>query len=80
MSYYYPNRTLCAVLEAMRKAHETHNYSYLPSLIEEAQVYADRMEAALYDKKDFYSLQEEISKLKKQKKELENSIKEQGNE
>lgn len=46
------NRTLCGVLEEMRKAYETRNFSYLPGLIEEAQRMGNRMEAALSDKHD----------------------------
>jgi hypothetical protein len=74
-----PNRTVCSVLEEMRKCFETHNYSYLPSLIEEVQTLVNRMEAALWDQKDFkyrkeeyYKLKEEVKKLKKTKKELQN--------
>lgn len=63
---YYPNRTLCAVLEEMRKLNETRNYAPLLSLIEEAQVMGNRMEAGLSDIKDHKSLLEDISKLKKE--------------
>lgn len=44
-----PNRVICDVFIEMRKCVETQNYSYLPGLIEEAQVLANRMEAALHD-------------------------------
>ena len=71
-----PNRTICDVLEAMRKCNETRNYSYLTGLIEEAQNYANRMEAALWDQKDIGYLRDEISALKKEKKELEAKVKE----
>ena len=74
-----PNRTICEVLEAIRKAYETRNFSYLPGLIEEAQNMANRMESALWDQKELnrYSekkkeLKEEIAKLEKEKKELSN--------
>lgn len=75
MKYHMsPNRTLCAVLEEMRKAHATHNYSYLPGLIEEAQTMGNRMEAGLWDQKDFTYAREEhkqlsldIERLKKEK-------------
>ena len=33
------NRTLCSVLEEMRKCYETRNFAVLPGLIEEAQTY-----------------------------------------
>ena len=73
-----PNRTVCDVLKEMRTAHDTYNFSYLWSLIEEVQSMANRMEAALYDKSDLeYSREEmkklkaKIKKLKLKKKELE---------
>lgn len=78
-SSYFPNRTLCGVLDEMRKLNETRNYAPLLSLIEELQVMGNRMEAGLSDLKDHKSLLEDISKLKrelkdlrKQKKELKN--------
>jgi hypothetical protein len=40
-------RMLCSILENMRKCYETRNFSYLPSLIEEAQYRAERMEDAI---------------------------------
>jgi len=40
-------RTLCDVLDEMRKAYKTYNFSYLPGLIEEIQHLGNRMEAAL---------------------------------
>lgn len=49
-STYIPlNRTLCDVLEEMRKCYETRNFGYLPGLIEEAQSMGNRMEAKLGD-------------------------------
>ena len=71
MSYYGLNRTLCAVLEEMRKLDDTKNYSILKSLIEEAQVMANRMEAALYDVKDIKKLYEDRKALRDQVKKLE---------
>ena len=46
-SEQYGTRTLCSILSNMRDLHKTHNYSYLPGLIEEAQYRAERMENAL---------------------------------
>jgi DNA helicase TIP49 (TBP-interacting protein) len=73
-----PNRTICDVLQAMRQCSKTKNYSYLEGLIEEAQNLANRMEAALWDQKDFEyarkehkDLKKEIKKLKEQKEKLE---------
>ena len=64
--YAYTNRTMCKVLEEMRQAHKTRNYSYLSGLIEELQVMGNRMESSLEDKKDVKSWREERTKLKKE--------------
>ncbi len=66
----YPNRTICAVLDDIRALDKTKNYSALLSLVEEMQMMANRMEAALWDQKDILQLREEISKLKKEKQYL----------
>ncbi len=47
------NRTLCSMLDEMCKCYETRNFAVLPGLIEEAQTYANRMEAKLADCKDY---------------------------
>lgn len=72
---FYPNRTLCSVLDEMRKLHETRNYSILPSLIEEAQTLANRMEASLGDKNDIAELTDIRSNLRKEVKELTKDLK-----
>lgn len=76
--YYYPNRTLCSVLEEMRKRYETRNFADLLGLIEEAQSAANRMEAGLSDTKDIRKLVETRSKLRKEVKDLENKKKNLG--
>lgn len=76
MSYvYYPNRTLCSVLEAMRDCDKTKNYSYLLGLVEEAQMLANRMEAGLADKEDLRELGEELSRFKAERKQLLTEVK-----
>ena len=70
------NRYLCSVLDEMRECNKSKNFSYLLGLIEEAQTLGNRMEAKLYDIKDFELLHEDIAKLKKQKKKLEDKIEE----
>ena len=65
------NRLLCDVLQEMRECTKTLNFSYLLGLIEEAQTLGNRMEAKLYDIRDYERLHEDIAKLKKQKKKLE---------
>lgn len=69
--YDYPNRTLCAVLDEMRKCCETGNYSYLPGLIEEVQSLGNRMEAALHDQDDLYRANKHLKKLKEEIRKLE---------
>lgn len=61
--YYGLNRTLCTVLNAMRELDKTKNYGPLLSLVEEAQVMADRMESALQDVGDIKALHETRKKL-----------------
>lgn len=68
---YGLNRYLCEVLDEMRKADETKNYSYLGGLIEEAQSMGNRMEASLQDVKDIKALKEKRRKLKKEVEKLE---------
>ena len=70
------NRYLCSVLDEMRDCVKTLNFSYLLGLIEEAQSLGSRMEAKLFDVKDFESLHEEIKVLKKKKKKLEEKVEE----
>ena len=65
---YWINRTLCDVLEEMRKCHETRNYASLLALVEEAQSMANRMESGLADKKDLIKMNEEWSELRKKLK------------
>lgn len=69
-----PHRTICDVLEAMRKCNETKNYSYLISLIEEAQYHANAMESALWQQHDIDYLKKEIKKLEKKKEKLEKKV------
>ncbi len=69
--HYGVNRTICSVLDEMRKANETRNYSILLSLIEEVQTLANRMEAALYDYGDVEHMEEAKRELKKELKKLE---------
>jgi len=62
------NRYLCSVLDEMRECTKTLNFSYLLGLIEEAQTLGNRMEAKLYEIKDFERLHEDIRDSKKKKK------------
>jgi hypothetical protein len=69
-----PNRLLCAVFDEMRDCVKTSNFSYLSGLIEEAQSLGNRMEAHLYDIKDFNRLNKDIRDLKTKKKKLEKEV------
>lgn len=64
------DRTLCDILENMRKCHDSRNFSYLPGLIEEAQYRAQRMESAIYVAGGFAHLEERRVKLKDEIREL----------
>ena len=68
-------RTLCEVLDEMRKCHKTHNYSYLLGLIEEAQSMANKMEAALEYGRDIKYLHKEEKELRKRIEELREKAK-----
>jgi len=72
---YYPNRTLCDVLEEMRNAVKTMNFSYLPGLIEEAQSLGNRMEAALGDARDIATMSKQRSELRAEIKGLVEQVK-----
>ena len=74
---YYPNRTLCDVLEEMRACYKSRNFANILGLVEEAQGMGNRMEAKLFDQQDFdkakeefEDLKDEISKLQKERKEI----------
>lgn len=73
MGYWY-SRTLCDVLSEMRTLNKTRNYSYLESLIGEAQSMGNRMEAGLGDLKSLDQLHQRIRDLKKKKKSLEKEL------
>lgn len=69
--FYGLNRSICDVFDGMRKCNETRNFSPMMGLIEEAQIFADRMEASLGDTHDITCAHDKIVKLKKEIKVLE---------
>ena len=75
-TWFGNNRHVCDVLADMRKCVESMNFSALAGLIEEAQVMANRMEAALSDQKDLLKINTEVSKARKAYKALEREYKE----
>ena len=73
-----PNRYLCNILTDMRTSVDKLRIDMIPGLIEEAQIYGNRMEAKLDDQYDTKRLLEEkselsheIQKLRKEKQTLE---------
>ena len=76
LNWYGLNRTLCDVLTEMRDLLAAEpmtdtKQALLKSLVEEAQVFGNRMEAALSNTRDLENLHERIKKAKKQIKTLE---------
>ena len=71
---YGLNRYVCDVLEEMRTSVKTLNFAMIPSLIEEVQTKANRMEMALEDMKDLKALKEEIVDKKEELEKLKDKI------
>jgi predicted nucleotidyltransferase len=72
---YGLNRYVCDVLEEMRTSVKTLNFAMIPSLIEEVQTMANRMEMALSDLKDLKLLKEDIVDKKEELESLKDQIK-----
>lgn len=64
------NRHVCDVLSDMRKCLESLNFSPMKGLIEEAQVMANRMEAALQDQKSLIDINEKYAEMRRDYKAL----------
>ena len=73
--YYGINRYLCSVLEDMRRCCETLNFSPMKGLVEEAQIFGNRMESALADRKDLRKMNEQHSALRKKIMTLRKEVK-----
>ena len=71
---YGLNRYICDVLEEMRTSTKTLNFAMIPSLIEEVQTMANRMEMALADMKDLERLKMSIVEKKEELEKLEKKI------
>ena len=71
---YGLNRYICDVLEEMRTSTKTLNFALIPSLIEEVQTMANRMEMALSDMKDLEQLKMDIVEKKEELKKLKKKI------
>ena len=72
---YGLNRYVCDVLEEMRTSVKTLNFAMIPSLIEEVQTMANRIEMALSDLKDLKLLKEDIVDKKEELETLQAQIK-----
>ena len=72
--WYWRNRTLCDVLEEMRKCNETRNYAALLSLIEEVQIIGNRMESGLTDIQDLSELSDKQAAARKELNALRKEI------
>ena len=72
----HPNRTYCETLEEMRNCLKTLNIAPLAGLIEECQIYGNRMEASLWDQRDMESAEKHYKALKKKIKKLEEEYEE----
>jgi hypothetical protein len=70
----YINRTLCDVLEEMRKCYETRNFCSINGLIEEAQAMGNRMEAGLEDKGDFERWHKQRAEVYKELEDLKDQV------
>lgn len=81
MRWYGLNRTYCDCCSEMRAILDNTNACLienrgpmLRSLVEELQVYGNRMEAALEDLRDMEELHKDIKKKKKELKELKKQV------
>ena len=70
-----PNRLVCNVIEEMRVCSKTRTYSSMDGLTEEVQTLVNRMEAKLFDFKEFEDLNESIREAKADLKRLKQKIK-----
>lgn len=70
----WPARTICACLEDMRKAVKTLNFYIIPGLIEEVQMLANRMEAALDTEMSYSERRDKLRKVNQEIKETEEEL------
>jgi hypothetical protein len=73
--YFWLNRTLCDVLEDMRRCYKIRNFSPMLALIEEAQMMGNSMEAAIGDKDSTRELREQYGVMRKKHKRLKRKLK-----
>ena len=68
------SRTMCDVLEEMRKTYESRNFAGLLGLIEEVQTMGNRMEAAIDNKNNYESYRKQAKKAEEELEELRDEI------
>ena len=74
MSFYWGDRTMCDVLEEMRQASKSKNYSYIDGLVEEVQSMGNRMEAGLARYGSMVQAESKVAELKSELKEVSADI------
>jgi len=67
-------RYMCDILDEMRSTTKTMNFGGLLGMIEEAQVVANRMEAALTMQKSVHQLHKDIHNLKEAREALKKEV------
>ena len=76
--HYYLSRTLCDVLDDMRTSVKIMNFSYMSSLIEEAQLLGNRMESALAEQKQLKGFHDKIHAAREELRGLKKELKDAG--
>lgn len=69
--HYFPSRTLCEVIEEIRKCYNSRNFAPILGLAEEIQILGNRMEAGLDLKHNFKEGMEKLHTLRTEYKELQ---------
>lgn len=70
----WPARTICGVLEDMRKCYQTYNFQAIGSLIEECQMLANRMEAVIETEQTYESRREKLRGVNDEIKETKETL------
>jgi len=72
---FYPNRTMCDVLDAMLKMHKRYSFGELPGMVEELRYMAQRLETVIEDRRDVDKFKIMRSELKSDLKKLQAEVK-----
>jgi len=71
---FYPNRTMCDVLDAMLRMHEHYSFGELPGMVEELKYMAQRLESVIEDIRDIDKFKIMRSELKGELKKLQAEV------